>query len=101
MLEQKAHQLAVEAEQDKPKPKDKILFVRCVSSTNQSTSPAQWLIQTILPSFYCAIYITWHLFDLYRSDTSRSELAQLAKQANPDEIDIDEDEDAEDGEPDG
>jgi len=41
------------------------------------------------------------LFDLYRSDTSRSELAQLAKQANPDEIDIDEDEDAEDGEPDG
>ncbi|KAG1968925.1 pre-mRNA-splicing factor SYF1 [Pimephales promelas] len=62
MLEQKAHQLAVEAEQDKPKPKDKILFVR--------------------------------------SDTSRSELAQLAKQANPDEIDIDEDEDAEDGEPD-
>ncbi|KTF94572.1 hypothetical protein cypCar_00003523 [Cyprinus carpio] len=63
MLEQKAQQLAAEAEQDKPKPKDKILFVR--------------------------------------SDTSRSELAELAKQANPDEIDIDdEDEDAEDGEPD-
>lgn len=43
------------------------------------------------------------MFDLYRSDTSRSELAELAKQANPDEIDIDddEDEDAEDGEPDG
>uniref|UniRef100_A0A673MQQ9 Pre-mRNA-splicing factor SYF1 n=1 Tax=Sinocyclocheilus rhinocerous TaxID=307959 RepID=A0A673MQQ9_9TELE len=63
LLEQKAQQLAAEAEQDKPKPKDKILFVR--------------------------------------SDTSRSELAELAKQANPDEIDIDdEDEDAEDGEPD-
>lgn len=28
MLEQKAQQLAAEAEQDKPKPKDKILFVR-------------------------------------------------------------------------
>lgn len=53
-------------------------------------------------SFYCPVYITWHLFDLYRSDTSRSELAELAKQANPDEIDIDDDdEDAEDGEPDG
>lgn len=53
LLEQKAQQLAVEAEQDKPKPKDKILFVRCVllcpslrraTQTNQSTSPAQWLI---------------------------------------------------------
>ena len=30
---------------------------------------------------------------MFRSDTSRSELAQLAKQANPDEIDIDDDED--------
>lgn len=29
---------------------------------------------------------------LYRSDTSRSELAELSKQANPDEIDIDGDE---------
>lgn len=28
MLEQKAMQLAAEAEQDKPKPKEKILFVR-------------------------------------------------------------------------
>lgn len=28
MLEQKAQQLAAEAEQDKPRPKDKILFVR-------------------------------------------------------------------------
>lgn len=28
-----------------------------------------------------------------RSDTSRSELAELAKQANPDEIDIDDDDD--------
>lgn len=28
MLEQKAQQLAAEAEQDKPKPKEKILFVR-------------------------------------------------------------------------
>ncbi|TNN43806.1 Pre-mRNA-splicing factor SYF1 [Liparis tanakae] len=55
MLEQKAQLLAAEAEQDKPKPKEKILFVR--------------------------------------SDTSRSELAELAKQANPDEIDIDDDED--------
>lgn len=30
---------------------------------------------------------------LSRSDTSRSELAELAKQANPDEINIDDDED--------
>lgn len=30
MLEQKAQQLAAEAEQDKPKPKEKILFVRSV-----------------------------------------------------------------------
>lgn len=30
MLEQKAQQLAAEAEQDKPKPKEKILFVRFV-----------------------------------------------------------------------
>lgn len=30
---------------------------------------------------------------LYRSDTSRSELAELSKQANPDEINIDDDED--------
>ncbi len=30
MLEQKAQQLAAEAEQDKPKPKEKILFVRLV-----------------------------------------------------------------------
>ncbi|CAB1341445.1 unnamed protein product [Coregonus sp. 'balchen'] len=51
LLEQQAQQLAAEAEQDKPKLKEKILFVR--------------------------------------SDTSRSELAELAKQANPDEIDID------------
>uniref|UniRef100_A0A668AVE3 Pre-mRNA-splicing factor SYF1 n=1 Tax=Myripristis murdjan TaxID=586833 RepID=A0A668AVE3_9TELE len=60
MLEQKAQQLAAEAEQDKPKPKEKILFVR--------------------------------------SDTSRSELAELSKQANPDEIDIDDDD--EDGDDD-
>lgn len=40
---------------------------------------------------------------LNRSDTSRSELAELAKQANPDEIDIDDDDDNEDGDqwPDG
>lgn len=40
---------------------------------------------------------------LCRSDTSRSELAELSKQANPDEIDIDddEDEDDEDQGPDG
>ncbi|KAK3532152.1 hypothetical protein QTP86_009020, partial [Hemibagrus guttatus] len=59
MLEQKAQQLAAEAEEDKPKPKDKILFVR--------------------------------------SDTSRSELAELAKQANPDEIDIGDDDEEEEG----
>lgn len=33
MLEQKAQQLAAEAEQDKPKPKEKILFVRFVVQT--------------------------------------------------------------------
>ena len=41
---------------------------------------------------------------LCRSDTSRSELAELSKQANPDEIDIDdddEDDDDEDQGPDG
>lgn len=40
---------------------------------------------------------------LYRSDTSRSELAELSKQANPDEIDIDndDDDDDEDQGPDG
>lgn len=31
MLEQKAQQIAAEAEQDKPKPKEKILFVRFVT----------------------------------------------------------------------
>ena len=35
------------------------------------------------------------LFCLCRSDTSRSELAELSKQANPDEIDIDDDDDDE------
>ncbi|XP_043940382.1 pre-mRNA-splicing factor SYF1 isoform X2 [Protopterus annectens] len=63
LLEQKAQQLAAEVEREKPKPKDKILFVR--------------------------------------SDASRSELAELTKQANPDEIDIDDEEDdSEDNEPD-
>ncbi|XP_078091040.1 pre-mRNA-splicing factor SYF1 [Mustelus asterias] len=57
LLEQKAQQLAEEAEREKPKPKDKILFVR--------------------------------------SDASRSELAELTKQANPDEIDIDDDDEEE------
>lgn len=33
---------------------------------------------------------------LGRSDTSRSELAELSKQANPDEIDIDDDDDEDD-----
>lgn len=33
------------------------------------------------------------MYVIYRSDTSRSELAELAKQANPDEINIDDDED--------
>lgn len=39
-----------------------------------------------------------------RSDTSRSELAELTKQVNPDEIDIDDDEDEDedqDAEPEG
>ncbi|XP_069459971.1 pre-mRNA-splicing factor SYF1 isoform X2 [Ambystoma mexicanum] len=63
LLEQRAEQLAAEAEKDKPKVKDKILFVR--------------------------------------SDASRSELAELSKQANPDEIDIDDESDgSEDDEPD-
>lgn len=47
-----------------------------------------------------------HSFSLFlpRSDASRSELAELSRQANPDEIDIDMDEDgndSEDNEPDG
>ncbi|XP_069086465.1 pre-mRNA-splicing factor SYF1 isoform X2 [Pleurodeles waltl] len=65
LLEQRAEQLAAEAEQDKPKIKDKILFVR--------------------------------------SDASRSELAELSRQANPDEIDIDDDDESDgsqDDEPD-
>lgn len=35
LLEQKAQQLAAEAEQDRPKAKDKILFVRCVLRPGQ------------------------------------------------------------------
>ncbi|XP_054832022.1 pre-mRNA-splicing factor SYF1 isoform X2 [Eublepharis macularius] len=65
LLEQRAEQLAAEAERDQPRAKEKILFVR--------------------------------------SDASRSELAELSRQANPDEIDIDLDEDgneSEDNEPD-
>uniref|UniRef100_A0A8D2J3B4 Pre-mRNA-splicing factor SYF1 n=1 Tax=Varanus komodoensis TaxID=61221 RepID=A0A8D2J3B4_VARKO len=64
LLEQRAEQLAAEAERDQPRPKEKILFVR--------------------------------------SDASRSELAELSKQANPDEIDIDLDDgdESEDNEPD-
>lgn len=38
---------------------------------------------------------------LCRSDTSRSELAELSKQANPDEIDIDDDDEDEDDEDQG
>ncbi|KAH1176025.1 pre-mRNA-splicing factor SYF1 [Mauremys mutica] len=66
LLEQRAEQLAAEAERDKPRAKEKILFVR--------------------------------------SDASRSELAALSRQANPDEIDIDEEEEeggeSEENEPD-
>ncbi|XP_053232251.1 pre-mRNA-splicing factor SYF1 [Podarcis raffonei] len=64
LLEQRAEQLAAEAERDQPQAKEKILFVR--------------------------------------SDASRSELAELSKQANPDEIDIDLDDgdESEDNEPD-
>ncbi|CAM9585712.1 unnamed protein product [Lampetra fluviatilis] len=62
LLEQKAQLLAAEAAKDKPKSKEKILFVR--------------------------------------SDTSKSELSELAKQSNPDEIHIDSDNDEEAGEPD-
>uniref|UniRef100_A0ABM5FM17 Pre-mRNA-splicing factor SYF1 n=1 Tax=Pogona vitticeps TaxID=103695 RepID=A0ABM5FM17_9SAUR len=64
LLEQRAEQLAAEAERDQPRSKEKILFVR--------------------------------------SDASRSELAELSKQANPDEIDIDLDDgdESEDNEPD-
>ncbi|XP_060096701.1 pre-mRNA-splicing factor SYF1 [Heteronotia binoei] len=65
LLEQRAEQLATEAERDQPRAKEKILFVR--------------------------------------SDASRSELAELSRQANPDEIDIDMDDDgneSEDNEPD-
>nr|XP_033771915.1 pre-mRNA-splicing factor SYF1 isoform X2 [Geotrypetes seraphini] len=62
LLEQRAEQLAVEAEKDKPRVKEKILFVR--------------------------------------SDASRSELAELTKEANPDEIDIDDDDESNEDEPD-
>ncbi|KAJ6655048.1 hypothetical protein lerEdw1_006101 [Lerista edwardsae] len=64
LLEQRAEQLAAEAERDQPRAKEKILFVR--------------------------------------SDASRSELAELSRQANPDEIDIDSDDggESEDNEPD-
>ncbi|XP_038234535.2 pre-mRNA-splicing factor SYF1 isoform X4 [Dermochelys coriacea] len=64
LLEQRAEQLAAETERDKPRSKEKILFVR--------------------------------------SDVSRSEMAALSRQVNPDEIDIDEDEgdESEENEPD-
>lgn len=41
------------------------------------------------------------LIFLHRSDTSRSELAELSKQANPDEINLDEDEDDDEQGPEG
>lgn len=105
MLEQKAQQLAAEAEQDKPKPKEKILFVRYVLSFFYSSENNLW-------KFIKLDYVfqrKWRHTSLIlciclcRSDTSRSELAELAKQANPDEIDIDDDEndDDEDQGPDG
>lgn len=82
MLEQKAQQLAAEAEKDKPKPKEKILFVRFV------------LFLRLTISSVFQIRNKWRKrMCLYRSDASRSELAELAKQANPDEINIDDDED--------
>lgn len=57
MLEQKAQQLAAEAEQDKPKPKDKILFVRYVlrPSLKQATLNNQ------------SMQVVWHrLKDLFK-----------------------------------
>lgn len=95
MLEQKAQQLAAEAELDKPKPKEKILFVRslgCLFTKKENV---------VLKNVLVLKKSCFHCFPC-RSDTSRSELAELSKQANPDEINIDdEDEDDEDRGPDG
>ncbi|XP_068778889.1 pre-mRNA-splicing factor SYF1 isoform X2 [Struthio camelus] len=57
LLEQRAEQLAAEAQHDAPRPKDKVLFVR--------------------------------------SEATREELAALSRQANPDEIELGDDEEPE------
>lgn len=93
ILEQKAQQLATEAEQDKAKPKEKILFVRSVPFPEAFLKTWIWFS----PHEKTVMIVYRH-----RSDTSRSELAELSKQANPDEIDIDDvDEDDENQGPDG
>ncbi|EPQ06936.1 Pre-mRNA-splicing factor SYF1 [Myotis brandtii] len=66
LLEQRAEQLAAEAEHDQPpRAQSKILFVRSDASREE----------------------------LAESDASREELAELAQQANPEEIELGEDED--------
>lgn len=47
MLEQKAQQLAAEAEQDKPKPKEKILFVRFVIRKLTTQDINEWLSENL------------------------------------------------------
>jgi len=97
MLEQKAQLLAAEAEQDKPTPKEKILFVRSVFYLFLFCCEKLWLFR-ILDSTLQTKLRPIHLIlrmRLCRSDTSRSELAELAKRANPDEIDIDDEDDDE------
>lgn len=96
MLEQKAQQLAAEAEQDKPKPKEKILFVRSVIHFSIQRNLAEE--SSIFYTFELKLAKEINSYAVFcillcRSDTSRSELAELAKQANPDEIDIDDDDD--------
>lgn len=96
MLEQKAQQLAAEAEKDKPKPKEKILFVRFVF-----LFPFDNLVSSKLGINVSGKKLRKICMCFYRSDTSRSELAELSKQANPDEINIDDEDDDNDQGPDG
>lgn len=94
MLEQKAQQLSAEAERDKPK--EKILFVRFVFSPFSFENLKREFYIDFNRCFKVSGSRKCYSLQLCRSDTSRSELAELSKQANPDEINIDDDEDEDD-----
>lgn len=55
MLEQKAQQLAAEAEKDKPKPKEKILFVRSVFTSDYQMKKNKNFRTKLEKPFYVSI----------------------------------------------